>query len=413
MSDSDTYTRWAVLAAGEGGGRIASNLFGRADNPGIDDRILVMNTNRADIRNTIDRMEAETSIDTDAIELNHTVTFGDLDGVGNYFPGGEACAEADLDRIIEQLDAAELENADAFLYVTTLGGGTGNGSVPFLINSLKTNPPSAALDDTVHVALAAWPYTHEGGQRHFNAVCGLSRLLRWYDGSQNADMVVLISNSHIADDPDFEDAVGATDDRYETVNEMAIRAMDLMIGAGRETRGVVDVSDYVTWPSRLDAYHFTPGVALDQPSVFELDLLFDKAADNAFVPLDPTTSRVVYGVVRAPSHLVEQGEYSEADLDAALSEWLDANGYDDIVHRMTTLTPVDRREDTLDVLLMFGGFDLDPLLSESRTAFDAIMEQATERGIQADVDTPGEEFSTERFRTIRRNLEDYLSASRG
>ncbi|QLH76563.1 hypothetical protein HZS55_04250 [Halosimplex rubrum] len=413
MSGSDTYTRWAVLAAGEGGGRIASNLFGRADNPGIDDRILVMNTNRADIRNTIDRMEAETTIDTESIELNHTVTFGDLDGVGNYFPGGEACAEADLDRIIEQLDAAEVENADAFLYVTTLGGGTGNGSVPYLINSLKSNPPSAALDDTIHVALAAWPYSHEGGQRHFNAVCGLSRLLRWYDGSQNADMVVLISNSHIADDAGFEDVVDPDGDRYSTVNEMAISAMDLMIGAGRETRGVVDVSDYVTWPSRLDAYHFTPGVALEQPSVFELDLLFDKAADNGFVPLDPTTSRVVYGIVRAPTHLVEQGEYSEAELDAALHEWLDANGYDDIVHRMTTLTPVDRRDDTLDVLLMFGGFDLDPLLSESRTSFDAIMEQATERGIQSDVDTPGEEFSTDRFRAIRRNLEDYLSASRG
>lgn len=412
MSGSDTYTRWAVLAAGEGGGRIASNLFGRSENPGIDERILVMNTNRADIRNTIERLDAETNIDTDDIELNHTVTFGDLDGVGNYFPGGEACAEMDLDRIVNQLGAAEVEQADAFLYVTTLGGGTGNGSVPFLINSLKTNPPSGALDDTAHIALAAWPYYHEGGQRHFNAVCGLSRLLQWYDGSQNADMVVLIANSHIADELDVDGIDGSSGDRFAAVNDMAIRAMDLMIGAGRETRGVVDVSDYVTWPSRLNSYHFTPGIALEQPSVFDLDLLFDKAADNTFVPADPTSSQVVYGIVRAPEHLIDEGQYSESKLDAALNGWLESNGYDEIVHRMTSLTPVDRRDDTLDVLLMFGGFDLDPLLSESRDAFEAIMEQATERGIQADVDTQGDEFSTDRFRTIRRNLEDYLSENR-
>jgi len=413
MSGSDTYTRWAVLASGEGGGRIASNLFSRTENPGIDDRVLVMNTNRADIRNTIERLQAETNIDTDDIEMNHTVSFGDLDGVGNYFPGGEACAETDLDRIIEQISAAGFDQADAFLHVTTLGGGTGNGSVPFLINSLKRNPPSAALKDTIHVALAAWPYSHEGGQRHFNAVCGLSRLLRWYDGSQNADMVLLVSNSHVANDPDFADIAGPDGDRYATVNEMTIRAIDLLISAGRRTEGVVDVSDYVTWPARLDAYHFTPGVALDKPTVFEPSLLFDTAADNTFVPVDPTTSRVVYGIVRAPAHLVESGEYSESKLDEQLSEWLDANGYDDVVNRYTSLVPDDSRDDTLDVLLLFGGFDLSTLLSESRDSFEAIMDQATQRGIQADVDTPGEEFSTDRFRQIRRNLEDYLSASRG
>jgi len=409
MSGADTFTRWAVIASGEGGGRIASTLFSRTENPGIDDRILVLNTNRTDIRNTIDRIERYAAMDMEAIQRDHTLDFGPLDGVGNYFPGGEQCAEVDEDRIFNQIEDSGIDQSDAFLYMTTLGGGTGNGSIPYIIRSLKNNPPTAAMEDIIHVALAAWPYDFEGGQRHFNAVSGLSRLLRWYDGTQNADMVILVSNSHITND---DDLVRQSEERHESVNRNAIEAVDMMISAGRETRGVVDVSDLITWPSRLDSYHFTPGTAMDQPSVFELDLMFDKAADNLFVPMDPTTSKVVYAIVRAPDHLIESGEYSEADLEMTLQQWLSKNGMDEVVHQMPTLTPVDRQDDTVDVLLLFGGFDLNPLLEQSRPKFERIMEQATEQGLSTDIDTPTEPFTADQFRTIQRNLDDYLSSNR-
>jgi hypothetical protein len=409
MSGADTFTRWAVIASGEGGGRIASTLFSRTENPGIDDRILVLNTNRTDIRNTIDRIERNAAMDIEAIQSDHTQVFGPLDGVGNYFPGGEQCAEVDEDRIFNQIEDTGIDQSDAFLYMTTLGGGTGNGSIPYIIRALKNNPRTQAMEDIIHVALAAWPYDFEGGQRHFNAVSGLSRLLRWYDGTQNADMVILVSNSHITND---DDLVEPSEERHESVNRNAIEAVDMMISAGRETRGVVDVSDLITWPSRLDSYHFTPGTAMEQPSVFELDLMFDKAADNLFVPMDPTTSKVVYAIVRAPTHLIESGEYSEADLEMTLQQWLSKNGMDDVVHQMPTLTPVDRQDDTVDVLLLFGGFDLDPLLEKSRPQFEKIMEQATERGLSTDIDTPTEEFTADQFRTIQRNLDDYLSSNR-
>lgn len=409
MSGPDTFTRWAVLASGEGGGRIASTLFSRTENPGIDDRVLVLNTNRTDIRNTIERLEQEGAVDIENIRSDHTLDFGPLDGVGNYFPGGEQCAEIDEDRIFDQVQASGFEQSDAFLYVTTLGGGTGNGSVPYIIKSLKDHPPNAAMEDIVHVALAAWPYDFEGGQRHFNAVCGLSRLLRWYDGTQNADMVLLVSNSHITDD---EDLVDPAEEKHETVNRNAIKAVEMMISAGRETRGVVDVSDLITWPSRLDSYHFTPAIAMDQPSVFELDLMFDNAADNTFVPMDPTTANVVYAVVRAPEHLIESGTYSEAKLERSLQQWLTENGMDDVVHQMPTLTPVRRQDDTVDVLLLFGGFDLEPLLEGSRQKFEQIMDHATDQGLSTDIDAPTDEFGADRFRTVERNLEDYLSSNR-
>lgn len=410
MSQSDTYTRWAVLASGEGGGRMASTLFSRTENPGIDDRVLVMNTNRADIANTIDRIEQNT-IDIQDIRADHTLEFGPLDGVGNYFPGGEQCAAVDETRITEAITTGGVDEADAFLYMTTLGGGTGNGSVPYIIDSLKNNPPTNAMRDVTHVALAAWPYDFEGGQRHFNAVSGLSRLLRWYDGSQNAEMVLLISNSHVSNDEEL----GEDDEsRHETVNRNAIEAVDMMISAGRETYSVVDVRDLIAWPRRLDEYHFTAGTAMEQPSIFELELLFDKAANNLFIPMDPATAKVVYAIVRVPQHAIDSGEYSEAGLERRLQQWLASNGMDNVVHQMPTLTPHQSRRDSIDVLLLFGGFDLDPLLDVSWSKFERMMNEATDSGLSSEVDSlEGETFPPRRFRQIKQNLEDYLSDNSG
>lgn len=398
---ADTYTRWAILAAGEGGGRIASRFFAASDNPSIEDRILVMNTNRADIRNTITRLERTLS---NAEELgDHAFTFGPLDGVGNNFANGEMCADEGYQTIVEQIEASGITVAQAFLYTTTLGGGTGNGTVPYVIHELKTDPPITELqeDNMVHIALAAWPYDYEGPQRHFNAVCGLSRLLRWYDGSQNADMVLLVSNSTVAER--FAEGETPSDRQNELVNERIKTAVDMLVAPGRETMGVMDVSDYVEQPSRIDAYHFTPGVATGIESFYDLEFMFEEAADNTFVPMDPTTSRALYAIVKAPRHLVEAGKYSETEVQRALSRWLDDNGYDAVEHRMETLTPVDRGTDTLDVMLLFGGFGLEELLESSVDDYRTHMDRELEGDGNDD-----SYLEPRQYRQIRDNLEAYL-----
>ena len=117
MSQRDTFTRWGVISSGEGGGRIAAQLLAREDNPGIDDRIALLNTNRADILNTIERASLE-----DTSEF--TTVFGSKRGVGNNFIAGEQCAREDLDLIVGDIQE-RMTGADAFMHMTTLGGGTG------------------------------------------------------------------------------------------------------------------------------------------------------------------------------------------------------------------------------------------------------------------------------------------------
>ena len=404
MAQADTFTRWSVIASGEGGGRIASQFFDRAENPGIDDRVLVMNTNRADLRNTIDRMRGTLQDERGEEETmeSHALEFGSQQGAGNFFPNGEACAREDLDRIVSRIK--DFGTSDAFMHVATLGGGTGNGSIPYTIEQFKTG--LADLEDAgateewmasvIHTAFGVWPYYYEQPQRHFNAVCGLSRLLRTADDTQNADMVLLASNSQLDDE---ENGNGR---HYDSINDAIITAIDLMIGAGRETRSVIDVKDYVTIPSQMDAYHFTPAVATDMNGqVYELEYMLDQAAENTYVPMDVGTTTAAYAIVRAPESMIDDGEISEPEVYGAFRDW--TTKHDINVAGQASLTPKRGRGNDVDVLLLLGGFDLNPLLDHSWDEFEMLGDSLAGTG-----GGTGGELTKAQLDRIVDNLEAYV-----
>jgi cell division GTPase FtsZ len=402
MSNQDyaeRFTRWAVIASGEGGGRIASQFFTRRSNPGIENRIVVMNTNRTDIRNTIQRLEGRLG---DADFEDHVLIFGDEEGAGNVFADGEVLAEEDFDQILGNIKTNVGSIADAFMHVTTLGGGTGNGSIPYVIRRFKEGVDSREYEgwmrDVVHAAIGVWPYEDEPPQQQFNAVCGLSRLLRKPDGSQNADMVLLGANSHIAQMD--EDEEGEQRHPNDSVNERLIEAFDLMISGGRETRGVIDVQDLISVPSQIGAYHFTPAVATEMnANVYNLEYMFDAAAENAFVPLDVSTTKAAYAIVRAPRSLAED-EITENAVSTAFESWKRDNGID--APGMSTVSITDDGRNNVDVLLLLGGFDLEPLLDRSWDAFETHRDRL-ERGRRLG----NASISADQMQRIEENLNEY------
>jgi len=357
---AERFTRWAVIASGEGGGRIASQFFTRRSNPGIEDRIVVMNTNRTDIRNTIQRIEGGLG---DSEFGDQVVIFGDEEGAGNVFADGEELAQGSFDHILRNI-GSNIDTADAFMHLSTLGGGTGNGSIPYLIRQFQDGVDSPAYEewmrDIIHAAIGVWPYEDEPPQQQFNAVCGLSRLLRKPDGTQNADMVLLGANSHIAQMEGKDDPRNHPND---LVNERLIEAFDLLISGGRETRGVIDVQDLISVPSQIGAYHFTPAVATEMnANVYDLEYMFDAAAENAFVPMDVSTTKAAYAIVRAPRSVADD-EITENAVNTAFEEWKRDKGID--APGMSTVSIKDGGRNNVDVLLLLGGFDLEPLLSRS------------------------------------------------
>jgi len=408
MSANNTYTRWSVVASGEGGGRIASQFFSRAENPGIDDRILVMNTNRSDLRNTINRLQQHmgTAGDEEELMQENALEFGSQEGAGNFFPNGEQCAREDLDRVVGRIED-EMPNSDAFMHIATLGGGTGNGSIPYVIEQFKNGLADAEIDvpawidSVIHTAFGVWPYYYEQPQRHFNAVCGLSRLLRTDENVQNADMVLLAANSQI------EQASGDGAEQYDSINSAIIEAIDLMIGAGRETRSVIDIKDYVTIPSQMDAYHFTPAVATDiDGSIFELEYVLEQAAENTFVPMSVDTTQAAYAIVRAPESMIDSGEISEPDVYDAFRSWTDS--HDINVAGQASLTPKRGKGTDVDVLLLLGGFDLNPLLDHSWDNFEMLRESLA--GSSGGGDTALTHAELDR---VVSNLKEYVDKNAG
>ncbi|MEZ3115901.1 hypothetical protein RYH80_08215 [Halobaculum sp. MBLA0147] len=401
MSRGDTYTRWGVVASGEGGNRVAAELLGRSENPGIADRVALLNTNRADVRNTVEQSDVDGDLD------EHVTIFGDKRGVGNEFLEGERQTEAHIEQIASNVEE-NMINGDALLYLTTVGGGTGNGSVPYLVREFEAgetiDPTNYGpwIDDAVHIALGIWPYYNEPAQRQFNAMCGLSRLLLTRDGRQNADMVLLVSNSHVDDSGDGRRGT------YDRVNERIVEAMDLMIGAGREAQAVIDVEDYVAQPSAIGAYHFTPAVATElNGQMLEYELMFDKAADNAFVPMDVSSARAAFAIVRVPDRMLERGDVTGAQIERAFNDWKRDNGIGGAVG-MTTVTETERRGNDVDVLLLLGGFDLNPLLDHARDDFEMHKQNLATTRQFGDADAG---ISQRHLEDIERNLEEYVEAN--
>lgn len=414
MSESGEFTRWAVIASGEGGGRIASRFLERTDNPGIEDRILLMNTNRADIRNNVNRIASAVPIDAEEITQKYTVDFGPKDGAGNKFHWGEENIRQERDRVFDEIEAAEIDEADAFLYITTLGGGTGCGSVPYLVNSLRETPPSTAFENITHVTLAAWPFDYEGAQMHFNAIAGFARLLNWYDGAQTSDIVLIADNSHLAEEvTENMSSISQTGGlgQKDAVNSALMKVIDMMIAAGRETFGTTDVIDIMAWPSQRNTRHLTPGLALDMETIYDLEMPFDLAAENTFAPIDPTTAEGVIAVVRAPRSEIGQRErFTEPGVMKALDSWLEKNGFDqDSTMKMNTLTPTDEKTDTYDVMLLFTGFDIEPLLEKSMPKFDALLEGSQEGQFMSKFDDPMKDYSRQDFLQLKQNIETYLN----
>ncbi|MBU4222264.1 MAG: hypothetical protein KKA10_11750 [Euryarchaeota archaeon] len=409
-TERDKFTRWIILASGEGAGRVASLYFTKMKNEAIDDRILLMNSNRADIINTLMDLEKQATSDAERNIINqirqkNTLLFGG-GGAGNVYKEGEEYARKDFEtKIRRPIEALKTGAGDVVLDIAALGGGTGNGSIPFIIHQMK-HGNSVSLQNHIHVALAIFPYSSELPQRQFNAICGLSRLLKFGENShQNADMVLMVDNSKIAEDIELSEGI---DPKFGDINKKIIKAIDLMIAPGRRAKGVIDIKDYVKFPSLMNLYHFTPCISVDNDINFiELEMALDDAVKNSFVRMDPKTAVIGYLIVSVPEKYLNKGDFTEDKVNAIFSKWKKNN----IIGKMgmVSLTYTKSKKDTFDVLLLLGGFSLKETLEKSWQEFKSlkkILMMASEGG---HVELDNVKLSVEEIERIEGILKNYMA----
>ena len=426
--------RWGIIGVGQGGGNIAARLFTRERNPGIDDRIVIINTNGAETQRNLNRVEQELQVDRETINRNHIGLFGPSNGVGSDFLKGElSAAEEGFDEIFRPIH--HTAQSDALMYTVALGGGTGNGSTPYTIDQFRQSPGEGAvaesnieaqwLNEIPQFVLAAWPFENEPVFRHFNAICGLSRLLLRTDSTPNADMTLLASNTRVKEvaketivsskkanqdehlarvgfGSESGDAVRIGDE-YDLINIQLLSAIDLLISAGTAADNVVAAKDFVERPHRHGAYHGTLGTAFGVPIGSGLDIpeAIADAVSNAYVPLDPSTADAVYVVIRAPEKWERSGYLAKEYLRNGFERWKSEHGLLNATGS-ATLTHVPEEQSNMDVLVFLAGFDPDPMLDGSWEKYEAEKER-----FKQNVDA-GE---AERIEGIDERIRDYVDRS--
>ena len=408
-TERDKFTRWIILASGEGAGRVASLYFTKMRNEAIDDRILLMNSNKTDIINTLDDLEKQATSDAERnliiqVRQKNTLLFGS-GGAGSVYKEGEEYARKDFEtKIRRPIEALKTGAGDVVLDIAALGGGTGNGSIPFIIHQMK-HGTSVTLQNHIHIALAILPFSTESDHMQFNAICGLSRFLKFGDNSQqNADMVLMVDNSKIAEDIGLSEGKEAN----YNINRKIIRAIDLMIAPGRRARGVIDIKDYVKFPSLMNLYHFTPCISMDNDINFiELEMALDEAVKNSFVHMDPKTAVIGYLVVSVPEKYLNKGDFTEDKINAIFNKWKKEN----IIGKMgmVSLAYTKSKKDTFDVLLLLGGFSLKQPLEDSWRRFKSvknILMMAAEGG---HVELDKVKLSVEEIERIETILKNYMA----
>jgi len=370
------FTKWSIVACGEGAGRIASLYYGRWKNNAISDRVLLFNTAEADMKKVFLTLGTQIPRDrADEIRSRRAFKIGNFPyGAGNDWMNGEKAAREDP-LIADYIRGMGTEATDVLLGIATLGGGTGCGSLPVIMRSLdKWN---IRVND---FALAVWPFGYEAPQRHYNAVCGLTNLLA-LEGAP--ELVIIVDNTRLEED--FKEMSDVA--KHYHINEKIVKVIDMMIAPGTSgSDKTIDIKDYTVWASKFrGARHFVPCLSLDMnPSIFKgfnvkdpksftasLAAILDITLGNSYAHIDPATALFVFFIIRVPD--TQRDRYPPNDVERSFSEWAEArlpkrlSGYTSVVYDQD-------KTDSIDVLLLLGGFDLKPFLEPSLVKYGMIRE---------------------------------------
>ncbi len=377
-------TEWGMIASGEGANKIAIQYLAEFQSKYMSDRILLLNTTASDIRPEKAfgaRLTPEFQSILQKIKKEKTCIFGSApSGAGNVWKIGEEEAAKDFETIRRYFANSQLAQADVILGLATLGGGTGNGSLPYIISQLKNKMPTAAQSN--YISLGIWPLNSEASQRHFNAVCGFTRLLKYGEGGKrNSELVLIAHNSQVADLVGLQ-AQGPAQDKFYLINREIIKAMDMMVApSGKASEATIDVADYYQLPTSFGVYHFTPCISWDNdPDVIGLEAGVELALRSPMCPLEPKTATMAYFIVRAPEKKLRDGTFTQEGLEDAarkLSSKFMAGSQGGLV-RYCSLT--SKEGDGFDAMVLLGGFSLKKLLAGSIGKFKSFSENLKRSG---------------------------------
>lgn len=219
--------KFGLVGAGAAGGRIVDRMHGSERELGrtfADGNVFVFDTS------------PENFDEYGSVPADRQILLGDThpdvrgEGTGGDIDTGAAVAREESNEIYREFDGVESNVLDALLLVAGLGGGTGGGVGPVLVEQLQS------IYDIPVYALGVLPHDEEGEKRLLNAARSLPSLV------SQAQNVVLFDNDawHTGDGP-LEERYPALNEEVTTRVVSALAAGELDAGSVAENR--IDSSD--------------------------------------------------------------------------------------------------------------------------------------------------------------------------
>ncbi len=357
--DDDTTKAAEVFAIGIG--ECGSNIVGSYLKSSADKRLpsrvkgyLLLNTDRADLTKVRQKYD---------IPKEHTMLYGDSEiGVGGRFMDGFNAITDSKDIIFDQLAGLGFEGVSGFCIFTSLGGVTGCGGTPAIIEALKQRFQEEEGRRIFVYVIGILPFEGQSSEA-LNSIWAVSKLLRAQLQERGADLTILLSNRtmlkrilqsrsdesvgylqrelevDVADIHQLERMVPSTIDEggdlekrteqafVELVNPMALDVVEAMLSPGvyESSKDVFPTTDLADYARKLDpvvvpALYPDIGLIPDAGSMpNQLKAMIDYAVHEcsyADVGEQPNAESVYY-VFSGPRHI------SKAEYGMHLKEALD------------------------------------------------------------------------------------------
>lgn len=217
--------RVAVVAVGQGGGKIADALLRYQAERDIEfvTEVVAVNTARADL------------LGLREVPLENRILIGESrvkgHGAGADNELGAEIADEDTADVMDTVDQIPTSDVDAFLVVAALGGGTGSGGAPVFARELKRRYEEPVF------GLGVLPSRDEGGIYTLNAARSFQTFVR------EADNVILFDNDV------WRQSAESLAGGFQTINDEIAKRLGVLFSAGEATNPtpekVVDASEII------------------------------------------------------------------------------------------------------------------------------------------------------------------------
>lgn len=278
-----------------------------------------------------------------------------------YYGLGERLATSDAaldDRLLRSGVRASARNQTVFL-ISALGGGTGSGASPHVLECAKTrNPYSRSL------VIAVMPGANEPDSAHFNAFCSLSRFIKSED-EPVADIIVL------ADYDRLMRVRGVSSAGEEIAAESLLSHMlALLVGAMSDSSSAEADASYLAKMSRSMGVHaFVPCMAAGRSlEIFGgLANILESALLCPLAQVDKHSIMLSFVLVQVPERLASS--LKEETITSEVNKW-SRDRFPNLKGSVLQVSHSSARSDRIDVCILLGGVKLAVTAKRARDGFD-------------------------------------------